>query len=142
MIVNVSIFFYKKKNYNFQDVELNHIFLSILNTFFFLCFQNFVTVGLSEQQQNHLLCMQQQVQRNKNGWHTLLNVLKIYWEKVFFSNFISMPLITKKLKTNFLILGGKKPVNSYAAVWVPDNEADRCMHCKRTQFSMLQRRVN
>lgn len=38
--------------------------------------------------------------------------------------------------------GGKKPVEHHAAVWVPDNEADRCMHCNRTQFSMLQRRVS
>lgn len=37
---------------------------------------------------------------------------------------------------------GKKPVEHHAAVWVPDNEANTCMHCKRTQFTMLIRRVS
>lgn len=37
--------------------------------------------------------------------------------------------------------GGKKPVENHAAVWVPDNEANVCMHCKKTQFTMLVRRV-
>lgn len=35
---------------------------------------------------------------------------------------------------------GKKPVSNHAAVWVPDNEANVCMHCKKTQFTMLVRR--
>ncbi|XP_055386108.1 pleckstrin homology domain-containing family F member 2 [Condylostylus longicornis] len=35
---------------------------------------------------------------------------------------------------------GKKPVENHAAVWVPDNEATVCMHCKKTQFTMLNRR--
>jgi len=35
---------------------------------------------------------------------------------------------------------GKKPVENHAAVWVPDNEANVCMHCKKTQFTMLNRR--
>lgn len=35
---------------------------------------------------------------------------------------------------------GKKPVENHAAVWVPDNEANICMHCKKTQFTMLNRR--
>ncbi|XP_055680153.1 pleckstrin homology domain-containing family F member 1 homolog isoform X2 [Lutzomyia longipalpis] len=35
---------------------------------------------------------------------------------------------------------GKKPVVNHAAVWVPDNEAQICMHCKKTQFTMLVRR--
>lgn len=42
----------------------------------------------------------------------------------------------------FLFAGGKKPVEHHAAVWVPDNEANVCMHCKRTQFTMLVRRVS
>lgn len=37
---------------------------------------------------------------------------------------------------------GKKPVANHAAVWVPDNEANVCMHCKKTQFTMLVRRVS
>lgn len=41
-----------------------------------------------------------------------------------------------------LFVGGKKPVEHHAAVWVPDNEANVCMHCKRTQFTMLVRRVS
>lgn len=43
---------------------------------------------------------------------------------------------------NLLVSGGKKPVEHHAAVWVPDNEANVCMHCKRTQFTMLVRRVS
>lgn len=39
-------------------------------------------------------------------------------------------------------VGGKKPVEHHSPVWVPDNEANICMHCKRTQFTMLQRRVS
>ncbi|XP_044735597.1 pleckstrin homology domain-containing family F member 2 isoform X2 [Chrysoperla carnea] len=35
---------------------------------------------------------------------------------------------------------GKKPVEVHAAVWVPDNEATICMHCKKTQFTVLNRR--
>lgn len=38
-------------------------------------------------------------------------------------------------------LGGKKPVEVHAAVWVPDNEATICMHCNKTQFTVLNRRV-
>lgn len=35
---------------------------------------------------------------------------------------------------------GKKAVQKHAAVWVPDNEANVCMHCKKTQFTMIVRR--
>ncbi|KOX70790.1 Pleckstrin homology domain-containing family F member 2 [Melipona quadrifasciata] len=35
---------------------------------------------------------------------------------------------------------GKKPVEVHAAVWVPDNEATICMHCNKTQFTVLNRR--
>lgn len=41
----------------------------------------------------------------------------------------------------FWHLGGKKPVEKHAAVWVPDNEASVCLHCKKTQFTMIVRRV-
>lgn len=37
---------------------------------------------------------------------------------------------------------GKKAVEVHAAVWVPDSEANVCMHCKKTQFTVLNRRVN
>ncbi|KDR23122.1 Pleckstrin-like proteiny domain-containing family F member 2 [Zootermopsis nevadensis] len=36
---------------------------------------------------------------------------------------------------------GKKAVEVHAAVWVPDSEAAVCMHCKKTQFTMLNRRA-
>jgi pleckstrin homology domain-containing family F len=36
---------------------------------------------------------------------------------------------------------GKKAVEVHAAVWVPDSEANVCMHCKKTQFTVLNRRV-
>ncbi|XP_077284381.1 pleckstrin homology and FYVE domain containing family member rush hour isoform X2 [Arctopsyche grandis] len=35
---------------------------------------------------------------------------------------------------------GKKAVEVHAAVWVPDNDAPVCMHCKKTQFTVLNRR--
>nr|CAD7433515.1 unnamed protein product [Timema monikensis] len=35
---------------------------------------------------------------------------------------------------------GKKAVEVHAAVWVPDSEAVVCMHCKKTQFTVLNRR--
>ncbi|XP_011494268.1 PREDICTED: pleckstrin homology domain-containing family F member 2 [Ceratosolen solmsi marchali] len=35
---------------------------------------------------------------------------------------------------------GKKPVEVHAAVWVPDNEATICMHCNKTQFTVINRR--
>ena len=38
-------------------------------------------------------------------------------------------------------LGGKKAVEEHAAVWVPDSEASICMHCKKSQFTVLNRRV-
>lgn len=41
----------------------------------------------------------------------------------------------------FLFLGGKKAVEEHAAVWVPDGEASVCMHCTKTQFTLINRRV-
>jgi len=35
---------------------------------------------------------------------------------------------------------GKKAAADHAAVWVPDAEANTCMHCKKTQFSLVNRR--
>lgn len=35
---------------------------------------------------------------------------------------------------------GKKAVEEHAAVWVPDVDAPVCMHCKKTQFTILNRR--
>ncbi|KAK6624795.1 hypothetical protein RUM44_011655 [Polyplax serrata] len=35
---------------------------------------------------------------------------------------------------------GKKASETHAAVWIPDTEADICMHCKKTQFTLLTRR--
>jgi len=35
---------------------------------------------------------------------------------------------------------GKKAAVDHAAVWVPDGEANTCMHCKKTQFSLVNRR--
>lgn len=35
---------------------------------------------------------------------------------------------------------GKKASEVHAAVWIPDTEADVCMHCKKTQFTLLTRR--
>jgi hypothetical protein len=35
---------------------------------------------------------------------------------------------------------GKKAVDDHAAVWVPDSEAGTCMHCKKVQFTLVNRR--
>lgn len=45
-----------------------------------------------------------------------------------------------KCVEDLLRKGGKKPTTEHAAVWVPDSEAPVCMHCKRTQFTVLNRR--
>lgn len=45
-----------------------------------------------------------------------------------------------KCVEDLLRKSGKKPVENHAAVWVPDNEASVCMHCKKTQFTMIVRR--
>jgi chemotaxis signal transduction protein len=38
-------------------------------------------------------------------------------------------------------VGNKRPVTDLAAVWVPDNEAQTCMHCLKVKFTPIQRRV-
>ncbi|XP_035736855.1 pleckstrin homology domain-containing family F member 1 homolog isoform X1 [Vespa mandarinia] len=50
-----------------------------------------------------------------------------------------MAHITKCIE-DLLRKSGKKPVEVHAAVWVPDNDAPICMHCKNTQFTVLNRR--
>ncbi|VDK41710.1 unnamed protein product [Anisakis simplex] len=41
---------------------------------------------------------------------------------------------------DILTKGGKKAATEHAAVWIPDGEAQKCMACQRTQFTMIQRR--
>ena len=38
--------------------------------------------------------------------------------------------------------GGKTPAKDHAAVWVPDNDAPRCQMCRKTEFTVIQRRVS
>jgi len=35
---------------------------------------------------------------------------------------------------------GKRASASHAAVWIPDSDAATCMHCKKVQFTMVNRR--
>lgn len=42
----------------------------------------------------------------------------------------------------FYFLGGKKRSDQHAAVWVPDSSATVCMCCKKTQFTIIIRRVS
>lgn len=42
---------------------------------------------------------------------------------------------------NILILAGNRRAEEHAAVWVPDNASSTCMHCKKVQFTVLNRRV-
>ncbi|XP_034835269.1 pleckstrin homology domain-containing family F member 2 isoform X3 [Maniola hyperantus] len=46
----------------------------------------------------------------------------------------------EKCIEDLLRKSGKQPPLEHAAVWVPDNEAAICMHCKKTQFTVLNRR--
>ncbi|VVD05515.1 unnamed protein product [Leptidea sinapis] len=46
----------------------------------------------------------------------------------------------EKCIEDLLRKSGKQPPSEHAAVWVPDNEATICMHCKKTQFTVLNRR--
>lgn len=46
----------------------------------------------------------------------------------------------EKCIEDLLRKSGKQPPSEHAAVWVPDNEATVCMHCKKTQFTVLNRR--
>ncbi|GBP23275.1 Pleckstrin homology domain-containing family F member 1 homolog [Eumeta japonica] len=46
----------------------------------------------------------------------------------------------EKCIEDLLRKSGKQPPSEHAAVWVPDNEAAICMHCKKTQFTVLNRR--
>lgn len=43
--------------------------------------------------------------------------------------------------SDWFAVGGKKAVEVHAAVWVPDGDATVCMHCKKTQFTLINRRV-
>ncbi|KAL7638749.1 UNVERIFIED_CONTAM: hypothetical protein RMT77_010282 [Armadillidium vulgare] len=45
-----------------------------------------------------------------------------------------------KCVTDLLRKSGKKAADSHAAVWVPDSEATFCMHCKKVQFTVVNRR--
>lgn len=48
----------------------------------------------------------------------------------------------KKLTLFLSSLAGKQPSSEHAAVWVPDNEANSCMNCKKSQFTVINRRVS
>lgn len=49
--------------------------------------------------------------------------------------------ITVKLSLTFVPLGDKTPAKEHAAVWVPDSEAQYCMHCLKAKFTTMNRRV-
>ncbi|KAI1294715.1 Pleckstrin homology domain-containing family F member 2 [Halotydeus destructor] len=35
---------------------------------------------------------------------------------------------------------GKRQSDAHAAVWIPDSDTKKCMHCNKTQFTMINRR--
>jgi len=45
-----------------------------------------------------------------------------------------------KCVEDLLRKSGKKALGEHAAVWVPDAEANTCMHCHQLQFNMINRR--
>jgi len=46
----------------------------------------------------------------------------------------------KKCIDDLIRKSGKKPADSHAAPWVPDNETKLCMHCKTVEFTFINRR--
>jgi len=47
----------------------------------------------------------------------------------------------EKCVRDLVTKGGKKAAIEHAAVWVPDSEAPVCMVCKKSQFTLVNRRV-
>ncbi|CAK9300931.1 unnamed protein product [Gordionus sp. m RMFG-2023] len=45
-----------------------------------------------------------------------------------------------KCISDLLIKTGKVASSEYAAPWIPDSEASQCMHCKKSQFTLINRR--
>lgn len=45
-----------------------------------------------------------------------------------------------KCVTDLLRKSGKKAAETHAAVWVPDKDTQVCMHCKKSQFTLINRR--
>uniref|UniRef100_A0A914WRI9 PH domain-containing protein n=1 Tax=Plectus sambesii TaxID=2011161 RepID=A0A914WRI9_9BILA len=41
---------------------------------------------------------------------------------------------------DLLAKSGKSPATQHAAVWIPDSEAQKCMVCRKTTFTLVQRR--
>ena len=48
----------------------------------------------------------------------------------------------EKCVRDLLSKSGKQAANEHAAVWVPDSEANVCMVCKKSQFTVINRRVS
>ena len=77
----------------------------------------------------------------KNGW-------LIYTAKKSFSVYAAtatekqewMAHIDKCIR-DLLHKNGKKAATEHAAPWVPDTEANTCMVCNKSQFTLLNRRV-
>ena len=53
-----------------------------------------------------------------------------------------MTLVVTNVPHMLVCVGNKKPATEHAAVWVPDSEAQTCMHCLRTKFTPINRRVS
>ncbi|XP_063841415.1 pleckstrin homology domain-containing family F member 2-like isoform X11 [Scylla paramamosain] len=45
-----------------------------------------------------------------------------------------------KCVSDLLRKSGKKAAENHAAVWVPDSDTNICMHCKKSQFTLINRR--
>uniref|UniRef100_A0A0P4VSQ0 FYVE-type domain-containing protein n=1 Tax=Scylla olivacea TaxID=85551 RepID=A0A0P4VSQ0_SCYOL len=45
-----------------------------------------------------------------------------------------------KCVSDLLRKSGKKAAETHAAVWVPDGDTNICMHCKKSQFTLINRR--
>jgi len=76
----------------------------------------------------------------KNGWQ-IISPKKSFavfaatpTEKAEWMAHINKCIVDLLAKTN------KKPATEHAAVWVPDSDANTCMHCLKTKFTPINRR--
>ena len=89
--------------------------------------------GWSKLRTSHLRFMQLHPPKRTNGWHTSTSVSKNFWREV-------SPSIINHCLTSRLA-AGRTPSLAAAAVWVPDDQTKICMYCKKTQFTVINRRV-
>lgn len=102
--------------------------------------------GKYEHQLNLSRCMLPRSMRNVNGLTTSICALRICSIKV--SRWVCACVcvclfvcLFPKSKHPAVSLAGSQPISEHAAVWIPDHASNVCMHCEKTQFTVLNRKV-